>query len=213
MVSPYRLLVTLEVVPKDGMGVNDVLAKVHPVLRELGYVNFQKNDDGLITAEDKEGHWAMQTFMFVEKKEQGVHFNVDGTFYFFNPDQQRERLMKVKQALEKAVPCEATVSRADYPMVFLSAVFFTVGPALSGIAAAMLLGELMVRSWPVEGNVHREVLDMVKYAIFGLFASGTVWRKFRRKGLTASQGFLRLKLGYFAVFFLLYALAVVMGMV
>ncbi|MCF8258095.1 MAG: hypothetical protein K9J06_11090 [Flavobacteriales bacterium] len=212
MVSPYQLLVTLEVSPKDGMAVNDVLAKVHPVLRELGYVDFQKNDDGLITAEDNEGHWAMQTFMFVEQREDAIHFNVDGTFYFFNPDAQQKRLKKVKDAMEKAMPCEATVSSADYPRVFLSAMFFTVGPALAGIIVAMLLGEVMTGFWPLEGSVHRDVLSMVKYAIFGLFASGTVWRKFRRKGLSASQGFGRLALGYFAVFGLLYLLAFLMNM-
>jgi hypothetical protein len=210
MVSPYQLLITLEVSPKDGNSVNDLFAKVHPVLRELGYVDFQKNDDGLITAEDKEGHWAMQTLMFVEQKEDAIHFNVDGTFYFFNPDAQHRRLMKVKQAMEQTVPCNGTISRADYPMVFLSAVFFSVGPALAGIIVAMMLGEALTRVWPLDHNIHREVLRMVRYAIFGLVASGTAWRQFRRKGLTASQGFFKLSLGYFTVFFLLYVLALVM---
>lgn len=212
MVSPYRLLITLEIVPKADSSLNDVLAKVHPVLRELGYVDFQKNDDGLITAEDREGHWAMQTFMFVEQREGAIHFNVDGTFYFFNPDEQHRRLTKVKQAMEKAVPCETSMSRADYPMIFLSAAFFTVGPALTGILGAALIGELLTRFFPVEGSVHREVLDMVKFVVFAFFASGSVWRKFRRKGLTASQGFMRLTLGYFVLFVVLYVLAVVMGM-
>jgi hypothetical protein len=211
MVSPYQLLISLEIRPKDGIAVNDVLTKVHPVLRELGYVDFQKNDDGLITAEDNEGHWAMQTTMFVEQKEDAVHFNVDGTFYFFNPDAQQKRLKKVKHAMEKAVPCEGAISRADYPRVFLSAIVFTVGPALAGIIVAMLLGEVMMRLWPVEENIHRTVFGTVKYAMFALFASGTVWRKFRQKGLTASQGFLRLMLGSFTLFFLLYVLAIVMG--
>jgi len=211
MVSPYQLLIALEVRPNDGMTVNDVLAKVHPVLRELGYVDFQKNDDGLITAEDNEGHWAMQTTMFVEQKEDAVHFNVDGTFYFFNPDAQQKRLKKVKDAMGKAVPCEGAISKADYPGVMLSAMFFTVGPALTGIAVAMLIGEVLTRFFPVEGNIHREVISIMKYVVFALFASGTVWRKFRRKGLTAAQGFTRLALGYFALFLALYVLAVVMG--
>jgi len=54
MVSPYQLLISLEIRPRDGISVNDVLAKVHPVLRELGYVNFKKSDNVLISAEDKE---------------------------------------------------------------------------------------------------------------------------------------------------------------
>jgi len=195
----------------DGATVEQVLAKVHPVLRELGYANFQKNDDGLITAEDNEGHWAMQTFISVEPSDDSVTLGIDGTFYFFNPDEQRGRLLKVKHAMEKAIPCEATLSRADYPGVMLSAMFLTVGPALTGILGAMLLGEVLTRFFPVEGSVHRDILDMVKYVVFALFASGTVWRKFRRKGLTAAQGFTRLALGYFALFLALYVLAVVMG--
>jgi hypothetical protein len=153
----------------------------------------------------------MERMLFVEATDGSVSFSVDGTFYFFNPNDQRERLMNVKLAMEKAIPCEATLSRADYPRVTLSALLFSVGPALTGILAAMLIGEGLTRFFPVEGNIHRDVLDTVKYAVLALFASGTVWRKFRRKGLTAFQGFTRLALGYFALFLALYVLAVVMG--
>jgi len=211
MVSPYQLLVNLEVRPKEGATVEQVLAKVHPVLRELGYGEFTQTDEGLITAEHKDDAWFMERMLFVEPTDGAVHFSVDGTFYFFNPNDQRERLMNVKLAMEKAAPCEATLSRADYPRVTLSAMFFSAGPALAGILVAMLIGEVLTRFFPVEGNIHREVLDTVKYVVFALFASGTVWRKFRRNGLTASQGFTRLALGYFAVFLAVYVLAVVMG--
>jgi hypothetical protein len=211
MVSPYQLLVTLDVRPRDGVTVQHVLAIVHPVLRELGYGEFTRTDEGLITAEHKDDAWFMERMLFVEATDGSVSFSVDGTFYFFNPNDQRERLMNVKLAMEKAIPCEATLSRADYPRVTLSALLFSVGPALTGILAAMLIGEGLTRFFPVEGNIHRDVLDTVKYVVLALFASGTVWRKFRRKGLTAFQGFTRLALGYFALFLALYVLAVVMG--
>lgn len=211
MISPYQLLIALEVKPKAGTTLSEVLAKVHPVLRELGYVDFKKNDDGLITAEDPEQKWAMQAYMFVEQKDDAIQFNTDGTFYFFKPDEQRRRLMKVKTAMENAVPCEASISQADYPRAFLSALFFSVGPAVIGICMAMILGEVMLRIWPVEENVHRTVISTWKYTLFAFIASSSIWRKYRAKGYTVLQGFLRLTTVYFMVIISLYVLAIALS--
>jgi hypothetical protein len=115
----------------------------------------------------------------------------------------------VKIAIEKAVSCETSISRADYPKAFLSALFFSVGPALIGIILAMIIGEVMLRFWPMEENVHRTVIRTLKYALFALFANGSVWRKFRAKGYTVSQGFSRLTIIYLVVFVLMYVLEIV----
>lgn len=203
--TPSSPLLTLTVEPNQHKSVKDVLAQFHPILKDLGYGNFEMLENGLYQAQ-KPGNGFLNNDLFAFAEVQGnkAIINIDGHSIFGLKGVQ-EQLRSMKEQFENRTSCTATVVGPDYRSAFIGNVFYTALPIY--LSAALIAGLMGL----YESFRFSSAANIFLYATVGMLSAKTrFWVYQRRKNrpvwlsvlilmLTAPLIFLLLILIFWAV--------------
>lgn len=189
-ITPSSPILTLTVKPKGDSSSRDVLAQFHPIMKSLGYGNFQmEGTDLYVASKSTESLFHAERYVFAEIDGDSVVFNIDG-HSVFGLKGVEEQLKMVKVEYERTMDCTAELNGPDYTSAFIGNLLYT---ALPIYASAALVVSLLVAT----GDFNRPILlNVFLYATLGTIGAKTrFWVNQRRKQRPVWKSILILLIG------------------
>ena len=174
-ISPSSPLLTLTVKPIGATTSNDLLARFHPIMKAMGFGNFEMEEDGLYQArKDAETMLGSPLFVFAEKEDKAVIINIDG-HSVFGLKGVEEELQKIKTEYENSIDCTAELNGPNYASAFIGNMLYTALPIYaSATIIVVAFHYLEMRS--------TDLLNIYLYATLAVIAAKTrFWVNQRRK--------------------------------
>lgn len=175
-VTPSSPLLTLVVEPKGQSTTRDGLAKFHPIMKGLGYGNFQQQEDGFYQAsKGGDGMFGSELYVFAETDGNSVIINMDG-HSLFGLKGVEEQLRNIQKQYAKSMDCKAEVIGPNYMSAFIGNIIYTALPIYT--SAAIIVGFMMAM-----GGFQRSTFwNLFLYATLGVIGAKTrFWVNQRRK--------------------------------
>lgn len=137
--KPTTPLITLVVEPTDSVEVTGLLASFHPIMKELGFGNFHKQEDWLYSAsKPSESVFRASDNVFAEIQGNQLIINIEGES-IFSLDSIEMVLQNIKQKYLALANCQAHISKPDYKSVLLGNLLFTALPVSLGAVLALAM--------------------------------------------------------------------------
>lgn len=199
--SPHSPLLTLSLTTSDETKPVALLARFHPIMKELGFGHFNKQEDWLYSA-SKPGASIFRASdnVFAELKGNQLFINIEGES-IFGLKSVEQHLLNIKQKYEASIACSAHIDGPDYKAALLSNLVFTGLPILSGSVLALFLAYVFYGYNVLEHPI------IVVYMVMGTIATKTrFWIMQRKKNRPTWVGALMLfllPLGVLAILALL----------
>ncbi len=176
MLSPYSPLLTLTVETIDEVKPEALLARFHPIMKELGFGYFHKQEDWLYSASKPgESIFRASDNVFAELKGGQLLINIEGESVFGLKTVEL-LLRSIKNKYETSISCRAHIDGPDYQNALLSNLVFTGLPIVSGSLIAIILAKIFF-----DYDVSDQPF-LVVYIIIGTVATKTrFWITQRKK--------------------------------
>jgi hypothetical protein len=127
-ITPSSPLLTLTVKPNGNTSSNDLLARFHPIMKAMGFGNFEMEENGLYQArKDAETMLGSPLFVFAEKEDDAVIINIDG-HSIFGLKGVEEQLKTIKAEYENSIDCAAELHGPNYANAFIGNILYTALP-------------------------------------------------------------------------------------
>ncbi len=174
--SPSSTLLTLVVTPTGSSTAKDILTKFHPIMKQRGYGNFEKEEAGFyLASKPGDGVLSAVKFVFAEVENASVVINIDGTSIFGLKGVEQE-LQAIKDAYDSSLDCVTIVNGPNYTSAFLGNVLFTALPIYSSAAIVALA------MYQIGGFPGSHFINVFLYATLGIIGAKTkYWVNERRK--------------------------------
>lgn len=174
-ISPTSPLLTLAVEPTNGSSTQQLLAQFHPIMKSLGFGNFEKEAEQMfIASKPGKGVFGSDLYVFAEVSEGEVIINIDG-HSIFGLKGVEEQLKCIKGEYENKGDATVRLHGPNYLSSFLGNFLYTALPLYGGatIAAGLLYNFGMDR---------QGVFNVFLYATMGAVSGKTrYWVEQRRK--------------------------------
>ncbi len=167
----------------------ELLSKFHPIMRSLGFGNFEQTEAGLFCAsKGGDGPLSAEKWVFAEIVNDAVVINIDG-HSLFGLRGVETMLDRVKVAFENAVPCQALIVGPNYRQALLGNLLYTVLPIY--FSAALVIALL----YTIDSIRFFQAMNFMLYATIGAVGAKTrYWVIERRKNRPTWLGVLKLVL-------------------
>ncbi|TNF24324.1 MAG: hypothetical protein EP314_07955 [Bacteroidetes bacterium] len=188
-ITPSSPILSLELTPLVPTTTTELLAKFHPIMRSLGFGNFEQTEEGLFSAsKGGEGLLSAEKWAFAEVVDGVVIINLDG-HSLFGLRGVETMLNRVKVAFENAVPCQARIVGPHYKEALLSNLIYTVLPIYLSAALVILLMHV------IDSIQFFQAMNFMLYATIGAVGAKTrFWVVERRRKRPIWLGVLKLML-------------------
>lgn len=188
-ISPSGPLLTLIIKPLGASNTNDLLARFHPIMKSMGYGNFEMEENGLYQAsKNAETLLGAPLFVFAEQDGSSLVINIDG-HSIFGLKGVEEQLKKIRSEYEKSIDCSTELSGPNYVSALVGNLLYTALPIyLSATLIAVMF-------YFIEYD-RQIIFNTYMYATLGIIGAKTrFWVNQRRKQRPVWQSILLLVVG------------------
>lgn len=188
-ISPSSPLLTLTIKPKGGANTNDLLARFHPIMRAMGFGNFETEENGLYQAsKNAETMFGSPLFVFAEVDGESIIINIDG-HSVFGLKGVEEQLKKIRSEYESTIDCITELDGPNYASAFVGNLLYTALP----IYLSATLIAIMFYFIAFDRQI---IFNTYMYATLGILGAKTrFWVNQRRKQRPIWQSILLLVIG------------------
>ena len=138
-ISPSSPLITLSVNPSGDTTVMNVLARFHPVMKQLGFGNFEMEQEGFYQASKAGGSiFSSEKYVFAEVVDNEVIINIDGHSIFGLKGVEQE-LKAIKDAYDSSLDCDTKLDGPNYTNALIGNLIYTALPIYSSAALIVFL--------------------------------------------------------------------------
>lgn len=169
-------LLTLSVSPTNGNSANDLLARFHPILKELGFGNFEKLESWLYSASKPgESIFRAADVVFAQVDGEVLQINFEGESIFGLAS--IEKLLKeIQQKYQISIDCKTELLGPNYKSALASSLLYTGLPILVG----SIIGIFVVKQFEPEFLNDRPIFTI--YILMAFISTRTgFWIKQRKK--------------------------------
>lgn len=169
-------LLTLSVSPTKGNSANDLLARFHPILMELGFGNFEKLESLLYSASKPgESIFRAADVVFAQVDGETLHINFEGES-IFGLASIETLLKEIQQKYQTSIDCEAELLGPNYKSALASSLLYTGLPVLVG----SIIGILAIKQFEPDFLNDRPIFTI--YILMAFISTRTgFWIKQRKK--------------------------------
>jgi hypothetical protein len=187
---PSSPLLTLAVEPKDGVSTQQLLAQFHPIMKSLGFGNFDKEaQQRFIASKAGKGIFGSDLFVFAEVSNSNLVINIDG-FSILGQKAVEVQLNQIKKEYELRGNSVANILGPDYKTALIGNFLYTALPVYASAFLVMLL-----MWWATDDPRPRGGFNVFLYAtMFAVGGKTKYWVHQRRKNRPIWQGILILLL-------------------
>lgn len=174
-ITPTSPLLTLVVEPKEGTNTQSLLAQFHPIMKSLGFGQFEKEQDGFFLATKRRGGiFTNDIVVFAEIDANSVIINMDGHSIFGLKGVEKQ-LQKIKEQYE-SYGATANILGPNYASAFVGNLVYTALPIYSSALIVMWM------MYNLGGFSKSGTLNVLLYATLGVVGAKTrFWVEQRRK--------------------------------
>jgi hypothetical protein len=130
--SPNAPLMTLIVESTGTTDPESLLAKFHPIVKEMGFGHFQKQESWLHSASRAgKSLFRAEDNVFAELKGNSLMINIEGESIFGTRSIER-LLQQIKRGYESTLDCNVRIEGPDYSAALIGNLVFTAIPILLG---------------------------------------------------------------------------------
>lgn len=174
--SPHSPLLTLSVKPKAEQTTNDLLARFHPIMKELGFGNFVKEESWLYSASKPgESIFRAADVAFAQIDGDALLINFEGES-IFGLSSIDKLLNAIKAKYDSSIACETEIHGPDYKNATISSLLFTGLPILTG----SLIGIFLLKQY-ADYNILDQPLNVVYIVIATIATKTRFWITQRKK--------------------------------
>lgn len=176
VLSPYSPLLTLRLDATNEAKPESLLARFHPIMKELGFGHFNKQEAWLYSAsKPSESTFRASDNVFAELRGNQLLINIEGESVF-GLKTVEQQLQNIKNKYEASIACKTHIDGPDYKNAFLSNLVFTGLPIASGSVIALILAKIFL-----DYDVSDQPIIVI-YIIIGAIATKTrFWITQRKK--------------------------------
>ncbi len=174
-ITPTSPLLTLVVEPKEGTTTQSLLAQFHPIMKSLGFGQFEKEQDGFFLATKRRGGiFTNDIVVFAEIDANSVIINMDG-HSIFGLKGVEEQLQNIKEQYE-SYGATANILGPNYASALIGNLVYTALPIYSSALIVMWM------MYNLGGFSKSGTLNVLLYATLGVVGAKTrFWVEQRRK--------------------------------
>ena len=174
-ITPSSPLLTLVIRPKGNTSPEDLLARFHPIMKAMGFGNFEMEENGLYQAsKNAETLLGSPLFVFAEVDGDSVTINIDG-HSIFGLKGVEEQLKKIQTEYENTVDCSTELNGPNYASAFVGNLIYTAVPIY-------LSATIIVLAYYYLGSDQQILANVYLYATLGVIGAKTrFWVNQRRK--------------------------------
>lgn len=174
-ISPNSPLLSLIVKPQGDVTTKDILARFHPIMKSLGYGNFQMEEHGFyIASKGGESLFKAERFVFAEVNGEAVVVNIDG-HSIFGLKGVEEQLKQIQTEYENSIGCTTEILGPNYMSSLIGNLLYTALPIY--LSAAVCLW-IMIEIGLPKSNL----INVFLYTTLGIIGAKTrFWVEQRRK--------------------------------
>ena len=174
-ITPSSPLLTLVVEPKEVMSTEHLLSQFHPIMKSLGFGQFEKEQDNFFVAtKRREGFFTNDIVVFAEVDANSVIINMDG-HSIFGLKGVEEQLQKIKEQYESS-GATAKILGPDYASALIGNLVYTALPIYSSALIVMWM------MYSLGGFSKSGTVNVLIYATMGVVGAKTrFWVEQRRK--------------------------------
>ena len=174
-ITPTSPLMTLVIKPKGNVVVQDLLGRFHPIMKAMGYGNFEMEENRLYQA-SKTGNGFLNAalFVFAEMNGESIVVNIDG-HSIFGLKGVKEQLQKIQSEYENTINCSTELNGPNYTIAFIGNLLYTALPIYASATIVAVGGYYL-------GLRTTDIVNVYLYATLGVIGAKTrFWVNQRRK--------------------------------
>lgn len=127
-ITPSSPLLSLTIKPKEGVSEQQILARFHPIMKSMGFGNFEMEEQGFYQASKSGGGvFGSELFVFAEVFNGSVIINIDG-HSIFGLKGVEVQLKKIQSEYESSIDCQTKLEGPNYSSAFLNSIIYTALP-------------------------------------------------------------------------------------